>query len=141
MNETIARQTAAIFAVSLLAGCATTSGVEGISDPIQQMAGVWQVRNGARVSMDCANGQRFEPSDDHSSIFQEHLGSDFTATYRVMSNDENGLLLQIVGEERQTNSGDPVKWWVKYHGPDEFRWRRDDWRAGSTTNGLWIRCY
>ena len=104
------------------------------------MAGVWQVRTGSGVTMDCANGQRFEPSDDQTSIFLEELGSDFTATYRVLTNDESGLLLQIVGEDRLTDGGEPVKWWVKFSGPNEFRWHRDDWRAGDNTSGRWIRC-
>lgn len=129
-----------IGAASLFAGSSMVHAAEDTSDLVQLMDGVWEIRSGDETVVECASGQHFEPASDLRSIDLVEIGTDFAITYRVLSNDERGLQLQREGEERLAEDGNPVKWWAEFDGPDEFRWRRDDWQPGSVTKARWIRC-
>lgn len=140
VRNPITRLAGIIVAASLFAVSSTTHASEDTTDLVQLMGGVWEIRSGDELVVECASGQHFEPANDLRSIDLVEIGTDFAITYRALSNDENGLLLQIEGEDRLAEDGKPVKWWAEFDGPDEFRWRRDDWQTGSVTKARWIRC-
>ena len=111
------------------------------SDLIELVQGTWKVvADDGTVAQDCDKGQHFEPSADGRHIVLTEVGTDFSANYVVMHTDNNRVLTYIENEERLTDQGDPVIWWLYFLDQDHFRWRRYDWPKDHATGAQWIRC-
>ena len=124
----------------VLTGCSTTRAPEPDGGLLSYMEGTWMVVNDGLITQSCERGQNFAPAADRQSVKLTHLGTGRSSTYRVLVNDDTGLLLQIDGERRLTDAGEPVKWWVKPDTIDQFRWRREDWRRDGRTRAHFLRC-
>jgi hypothetical protein len=72
------------------------------------------------------------------TIAQPPLGADtgWSATYDSLRLTPTRIRGAIRGETRRTDSGVPVVWDLVMIGPDEYRWRRTDWRFWQFTRGV-----
>lgn len=123
---------------------ATQSGNPEPTDPARLIAGNWQIVDGeSKTGQDCAKGQSFAAAPDGRHIILTERGTpeaEWSVSYLIVRSDKNRLLMSIEGEQRLTENGDPVLWWAYFDGPDKFRWRRYDWKAGEVTAAEWRRC-
>lgn len=88
----------------------------------------------------CDLAQQFRVSPDRRRVeLTERTVKDFRATYHVIKARPEQILMKIEDEDRLTDNGEPVKWWAMFEGPDQFRWRRDDWPKDGRTDA-WRRC-
>ncbi|WP_037498824.1 hypothetical protein [Sphingomonas jaspsi] len=92
------------------------------------------------VVQSCDIAQQFRVSADRRRVELTERGvKDFRATYDVIKTKADRIFMKIENEDRLTESGKPVTWWAMFEGPNQFRWRRDDWPMDGRT-GAWQRC-
>lgn len=115
---------------------------QSVGDPLAAVSGRWQVvdlRTGEiTAGISCENPHVFEVSTDRRFVDLDAGGS--RTRYIVLHTRENQFLGFIEGEQRVTDSGNPVIWWAVFSGPDRFRWRRYDLASDMLTIGEWRRC-
>lgn len=124
------------MAALYLSGCA--AGPSALSS----LQGDWQIVETAtgKVAQGCDTAQEFRVSANRRRVeLTERNVTDFHATYHVIKSRHDRILMRIENEDRLTDSGEPVKWWAIFEGPDQFRWRRDDWAKEGRTDA-WRRC-
>lgn len=115
------------------------------ADPLSAIAGRWQIATPSTgvVSTPCSAPQVFTVSADRRYVDLEEAlenGETHRARYIVLQAQPDRLLMFIEGEERLTESGDPVLWWAVFSSHDQFAWRRYDWTPMSQTAAQWTRC-
>lgn len=121
---------------------APTPDAAGV-DPLGVFSGDWQVVDPGtgKAAIDCKTAQRFAVSADRKTIVLTEKGEDkWAVRYLVLRSEKNRILMFIEGEERKTESGDPILWWAYFEGPDRFRWRQYDWAPDERTAAEWRRC-
>jgi hypothetical protein len=59
--------------------------------------------------------------------------------YQVLYAENNQITMLIEGEERRTEFGDRVIWVLVLNNPNDYQWRRTDWKPQDKTKEI-VRC-
>ncbi len=132
-----------MLGAALLVAAQSLPTAPPVSDPLAAIPGDWQIVDLAtgKPLQDCTKAQSFVVSADRKSvILTEKWADNWTARYAVLHHEADRVLTIIEGEQRKTETGDPVLFWAHFDGPDKFRWRRYDWAPDVRTTTQWQRC-
>jgi hypothetical protein len=111
----------------------------------EHLTGRWDWANHTRLCVDSTHTIEFRDGGRVMAITQQQQWVDSTgrdrttAVYDVFSQTKSKIRGQIRGEERLTESGEPVVWDLVLFGPNEYRWHRADWSSLGFTGRI-IRC-
>lgn len=77
------------------------------------------------------------PDDGETMVLRYAKGVDgeppTVATYDLMGEGPGYMRMQMRGEARTTEAGDPVEWDMVLLSPDSYCWHRTDWQDGGCT--------
>ena len=136
-------QAVLVAAIALFAAVEVT---EGQSRPIAEvLRGVWDWEEAPKRCQDnphsisfTTGGSRMEVRHPKGAV----VGSkapEVVTVYRVLAEGPRALRMEIVGETRRTERGDPVVWDLILLSDDSYCWRRTDWPPQGCT-GRVLRC-
>ena len=135
----------AVF-VALTASCATVeSQFDGSAGPFKQLVGKWAPQ--VEEKTDCTDAQTISFSKDFSVAtfqfskpFKNSDGKEVSsATYKILSVNDNAITMFLNGEKRLTNGGDPIVWTLVAIRENFYVWRQTDWGPGESTVP-YLRC-
>ena len=114
---------------------------EASADILYWVDGNWKIVGEDGIDIQtCQKAQTFSLSKDRANIVLTEQWADFAATYRIVRIEEDRVLTMIEGEERTTEQGDPVLWWLHFRNRDNFSFRQYGWDRNSVTMAQWVRC-
>src|SRR5262249_26983880 len=85
-----------------------------------------------------AGGSRMEVRHPKGAVVGDQAPQVVTV-YRILAWSANALRMEIIGETRKTEDGDPVIWDLIVLSPDSYCWHRADWPPQGCT-GRVLRC-
>lgn len=128
-----------LFALLLTACSTLETDQKEVPSIFAKIEGAWGTVDPTSFSCE-ATPQIFSVSSDYSHITirsasQLAAGGEAsnTISYKVLAVHGNVLTMFIEGEQRKTDSGDPVVWSLVLANDREFRWRQTDWPKGDHT--------
>ena len=114
-----------------------SAGAQTAETISQLESGSWGWEDGKNTCE--LNPQQFEFSEDASSVTISWAHEHDLATYVIERMTPNGFVAEIVGEERLTDDGLPVRWQLVLLTSDAFCWHRMDWPLLTCTKSQ-VRC-
>jgi hypothetical protein len=85
-----------------------------------------------------AGGSRMEVRHPKGAVIGDEPPSALTV-YRILAEGPSSLRMEVIGETRKTESGNPVVWDLILLSSDSYCWRRTDWPPQECT-GRVLRC-
>lgn len=124
-----------LFSMILLSGCATLPSAD--KSMIEALSGYWDEASNASCS---ANYHTITFSDAVLKIkfvekgyISEGDDGRQIMKYNILSENEEFLRVELVGETRLDDNGRPVVWHIKPLSADQYCWGRDDWAENACT--------
>jgi hypothetical protein len=138
--ELMVRTVAAFFAAFVFLPSAALS--ESALDVPALLNGDWKIvdQEKPEQSQSCDKMQRFAVSPDGKSVLLTEPWANFSANYKIILIEQNRMLTILDGDERMTEQGDPILWWLYFEDKDSFRFRQYGWPAQNRTFKKWVRC-
>lgn len=85
-----------------------------------------------------AGGSRMEIRHPKGAVVGNQA-PEVVTVYRILATSADALKMEIIGETRKTERGDPVVWDLIVLSPDSYCWHRTDWPPQGCT-GRVLRC-